>query len=212
MPIYFMLHDAGLFESLIRPALAASWRQRSFAPWAELRKALTGDFVGYYVENHVPGVESILLRSGSELSFDKVTWRYLVGEVLLIAAAEAPEIAVPEDTFCWILHRSAGEVVPRSKFGYLEQALYGARDLVFGGGCYRPDHGGYNDEADVESLSKELKAFQPAHWTIADLAGLCDSDEERRDELEFARACLQQVQGMYTHARAHGQIVICERL
>src|SRR5262249_21044760 len=49
MPLYFLLHEATRYQTLIRPALSASWRQRSFAPCGMLREALARE-VAHFAE------------------------------------------------------------------------------------------------------------------------------------------------------------------
>src|SRR5262249_17781924 len=68
MPLYFMLHDAERFKTLIRPALAASWRQRSFTPCLKLQTALAVETARFFTENRVGEDESILLRVGPALA------------------------------------------------------------------------------------------------------------------------------------------------
>src|SRR2546423_1722934 len=48
MPLYFLLLDDALLEREIRPALAAAWRQRRFAPGRELGAAMQrlSDYLG----------------------------------------------------------------------------------------------------------------------------------------------------------------------
>ena len=52
----------------------------------------------------------------------------------------------------------------------IRQVLFGSRDLVFGGSCYRPDFAGYNDLADVARLKGYLQSIDPIAWQPADLA------------------------------------------
>jgi hypothetical protein len=211
MPLYFMLHDAERFNALIRPALAASWRQRSFTPCLKLQTALAIEAACYFNENRIGEDESILLRVGPDLAFSKEVWRFLVGEVLLIGAADLPEIPVPEQPLRRLLHGGESESVTRFQFVPIEQALYGARDLVFGG-WYRPEHAGYNDKADVLRLVTYLDALQSESWSTVDLSWLDVSDEERHDELEFARASIRLLREMYDRARSRDQIIVCEHL
>ena len=142
------------------------------------------------------------------VSFDRDLWRLLVGEVLLYAAASVPEIVTAPDTLSYLLARDADDSAP------IRQAHFGSHDLVFSGGFYRPDAAGYNDVADVRRLASYLESIQPAEWTIADLAGLRDfaDEDERADELEFAREVFPPLVELYRAVRDAGEVVICELL
>jgi hypothetical protein len=96
----------------------------------------------------------------------------------------------------------------------MRQAHFGTQGLVFGGGFYRPDAVGYNDREDVARLDDYLTAVDATRWTVADLAGLraFGDDDERADELEFAREVFESLRNLYRGARAAGQVVICEVL
>ena len=87
--------------------------------------------------------------------------------------------------------------------------LFGSRDLVFGGGFYRPDSAGWNDLDDVVRLSAYLEKIDPAAWDPAQLADLAD-DEERCEELEFTRQNWPSLVEIYVQACAGHQVVICE--
>jgi hypothetical protein len=212
MPLYFMLHDAERFHELIRPVLAASWRQRGFAPCEALRSALTAEMIRFLSANRIREEESILLRVGSELPFGREMWRYLVGEVLLVAAAELPEIHVPEETLCRLAQPADREPAMRDRSQPMEQVLHGARDLNFGGGWYRPDAAGWNDTDDVIRLTAYLAALNPQMWTPAKLPSGDENDEDRQEEVEFARESLVSLRAMYERARTRGQILVCELL
>ena len=73
----------------------------------------------------------------------------------------------------------------------IRRAHYGTHDLVFGGGFYRPDAAGYNDVPDVAGSPTTWRPSMRRAGRVADLAGLRDfaDEEERADELEFARRC-----------------------
>jgi hypothetical protein len=210
MPFYFMLHDAERFHKLIRPVLAASWRQRSFAPCTALRSALTAETRRFLGENRIQDEESMLLRVSPELPFAREMWRYLVGEVLLVGAAELPEIHVPEETLRRILHPGSDESAIRPRFAPIQQALYGTRDLVFGDGWYRPDHAGYNDRDDTSRLCDYLCEMDAVNWTVAELA--MATERESAEELEFARQALTRLRALYQGAREDRQITVCEQL
>jgi hypothetical protein len=204
MPLYFMLHNNERFQSLIRPALAACWRQRSFDPCCSLRLALADDFERFVTENHIRPEEMTMLRIRPDTLFDRDLWRMATGEVLLAAAAEVPEIPTAEETLVRLLGDEPS----------ITHAYHGTSGLIFGGGWYRPDHAGINDRADVERLADFLSSLPWEGRTDADLDMLSESGREAdlRDELAYARAALPPLQAMYQRARAHHQIIICETI
>src|SRR6516162_5265496 len=193
MPLYFMLHDPRRFYGLLAPALAASWRQRSFAPCVELRAALEKELWDFADANCIKREDIFLLRVRPNTRFDRDVWRILVGEMLLCAAADVPEIPTAAETLTRLLPAHPE----------LVQAHYGTRPLVFGGGWYRPDDASYNDCDDVARILESLQGLEPARWTTADLSGWREGeiDYERRDELEFARAALPPLCALYQRAK-----------
>jgi hypothetical protein len=150
------------------------------------------------------------------MAFDRHCWRALVGEVLWYSARDIPEFQTAPDTLCCLL---APDVYrqpdwPRERFVPIQQVHFGTRDLVFGGGFYRPEHAGWNDVGDVARLAAYLEAIHPEHWTVRDLDSLRDAanDEERADELEWVREWFPALQHLYRGAAEGGQIVVCEVL
>ncbi|HKI34715.1 MAG TPA: hypothetical protein VKA46_22855, partial [Gemmataceae bacterium] len=107
-----------------------------------------------------------------------------------------------------------GLLAPGQDGAPIRQAHFGSHDLVFGGGFYRPDAAGCNEAADVARLAEYLAAIDPNRWTVADLDGLreFDDDADRADELEFAREVFSSLGELYRGARDAGQVVICEVL
>jgi hypothetical protein len=209
MPLYFLLHDAARFHQEIRPALSATWRRRGFEPARPLCAALAPAAVAFAERYHTGNDESLLSRvaGGAAVPFDRDVWRLLVGEVLLYGAASVPELLTAPDTLAHLLAAGDDDAAP------IRQAHRGSHPLVFGGGFYRPDAAGYNDVADVARLADYLAAVDDARWSVGDLAGLPDlNDEERAEELEFARELLPPLAGMYREARAAAQVVVCEAL
>jgi hypothetical protein len=79
MADYFLLLDGKTFEGEVRPALAASWRQRSFEPCRALCAGLASAARSYAERYHVVG-ESLVVRAAAGLPFDRAIWRLLVGE------------------------------------------------------------------------------------------------------------------------------------
>src|SRR5262249_9390576 len=142
-------------------------------------------------------------------------WRLLVSEVLLYAAAEMPEIQTDPDALCRRLAPDCcgDDTLPRERFAPIQQAHLGTRDLVFGG-FYRPQLGGYNDSEDVVRLASYLASCDPGTWTPAGLPGCSGTmnDDDRLEELEFARECLLALRAMYAGAAQLGQVVVCEML
>src|SRR5262245_53263618 len=116
MPLYFYVHDADLFSRRIRPALTECWRQRSFEPGRDLAAELLGSV-------SLAHEETLLARIVRGVTFDRDLWRLLVGEVLLFAAVEVPELPTAPETLA--LLTGAGPLIA--------QAHFGSQDVVFGG-------------------------------------------------------------------------------
>ena len=150
------------------------------------------------------------------LPFDPDFWSLLAGEVLLYAAVEIPDIQLVPDTLCCLLahDRYQEEAGPRERLAPIQQAHYGSRDLVFGRRIYRPDYAGYNDVADVDRLADYLSGIDPQWWSTAALCDLrqAGDDEERSDELEFAREWFPVLRDLYQQASQRGFIVVSETL
>jgi hypothetical protein len=214
MADYFFLLDAAGFEGRVRPALVESWRRRSFAPCQPLCQTLRSAAAAYQERYRTGDVEPLLCRIAEGLTFDRAFWRTLVGEVLLFTAAEIPEFQVNEDTLCCLLapDHYRQSVTERERLAPIQQAHRGARDLTFGAAVYRPEHAGYNDRADVARLADYLGAVRPENWTAADLAGLrgVADEEERADELAFAREWFPVLVDLYRRAWANSQVVVHE--
>jgi hypothetical protein len=215
MPHYFMRHDASRFQQLVVPALAASWRQRSFAPCRRLCEALL-PVAQAFTDRYGTGPGELLLRQvGNGLPFNRDFWHGLVGEVLLFGATEVPRLPVAPDTLCCLLapDQYRQEAIPREWFALIQQAHFGNRELIFGGGFYRPEQAGYNPAADVARLAEYLGQIDPERWTVADLRELCDvANDDRAEELAFARDCLASLRELYQEARQRDQVIVCEIL
>jgi hypothetical protein len=214
MPIYFLVLEADFFHGQVTPALAASWRQRSFAPCRSLCQSLKPAAREYAERFHTGGDEPMLMRLEQGLPFDRAIWRMLAGEVLLYGACDVPEIMTVPDTLGCLLaraqHLQGG--VPRSAFPPIYQAHYGTRDLVFGGAYYRPDAAGLNDVGDVARLADYLETIDPGQWSAANLSDLpgLDSDEEREEELELARDWFPPIRRLYAGNRGENRVIVCE--
>jgi hypothetical protein len=149
-----------------------------------------------------------LRRVTADQPFDRRLWRHLAGEVLLYAATDAPAFQTAPDTLACLL--TAGET-PHEKIAPVQQVHFGSRDLDFGGVVYRPDRAGFNDVADVARLADYLAGVDPTRWTVADLRALPGlADDERDEELAFARDCCAALAAMYRRARERGWVVVCE--
>jgi len=214
MAVYYMLLDGDLFYRRISPVLAASWRLRSFDPCRALCSDLAPAARAFTETFHTGPEEPFLCKVARDLPFDRHFWQLLVGELLLYAAAEIPEIQIAPDPLCCLLAPGSYQegVVPRVRFAPIQQAHFGTRDLLFGTRCYRPEHVGYNGTEDVTRLSGYLAVQSPDQWALADLAQLRDvtDEEERQEELDFARERFAALREVYQRASAHRQLIICE--
>ena len=63
-------------------------------------------------------------------------------------------------------------------------------------------------------LAACLSAVDPARWEPDDLRALPDleAEEDRADELAFAREWLPSLQELYQEAAEQGQLIVCEVL
>ena len=132
--------------------------------------------------------------------------RLLASEVLLFSAAELPELETPLATFAALLHQEVTDDRPR--FPPIQQAIQGSRDVAFGGAFYRPDHAGWNDLDDVRRLSDWLATVDGTAWRDEDLLEF--AEEDRADELEFAREWFPALSQMYWRAADQGWVIACE--
>ncbi len=216
MPLYHLLLDAGAFHDRVRPALSTCWRGRSFAPCQELCECLRPAAESFARRYHLGPDEPLLAQVARGLAFDRTLWRHLAGEILWFSATDIPEFETAPATLCCLLAPERYREGPagRERFAPIEQAHYGSRDLVFGGGFYCPERAGYNDTPDVERLTAYLDALEPERWTVEQLAPLesAASDEERAEELADVRAWFPALRDLYRRARAERQVVVCEVL
>lgn len=182
MSEYFLCLDAETFNEQIRPALAASWRRRSFEPCRSLCSELLPAALDYTRRYHTGAEEPFLAHVVRGASFDRACWRMLVGEVLLFAAVEIPELQTNAETLCCLLapEQYRGEIILREQFAPIQQALRGSRDVTFGGAIYRPEQAGYNDAADVAHLADYLAAIRPEEWPLDHLQDLREIAEDER--------------------------------
>jgi hypothetical protein len=218
MADYFLVLDGATFEGQVRPALAAARRLRSFEPCRALCAALT-PAARAFAERYHTGDTPFVARVAEGLPYDRACWRLLVGEVLLVTAVEIPEFQTAPDTLCCLLAPDAYRAgpppdLPRPRRPAILQAHQGSRDLTFGAAVYRPDHAGYNNAADVARLADYLAAVRPEEWTPADLGGLRDAgdDEERADELAFAREWFPVLRDLYRRSCDAGRVLVLEEV
>jgi hypothetical protein len=217
MPLYFLLLDAERFHGATAPALAAAWREGTFAPCRDLAVGLVPAARDFAARYHLGADEPLLARvarEGGAVPFDRDLWRLFAGEVLLFGAAEVPEFQTAAPTLACLLAPAEFRrwPLPRAEFAPIQQVHHGSRDLHLGG-FYRPEHAGWNDAADVARLAVYLAAVDPGRWAEADLAELSEvTAEDRAEELAFAGECLAALREMYDRARDRGQVVVCETL
>src|SRR5271168_1815670 len=130
MALYFLLLDAERFAGEIVPALAASWRQRSFAPCQALCLSLQPAAAAFGRENYLGAGESMLDAVLRGVAFDRVFWRALAGELLWFVASEIPEVPTALDSLPLLLGDQANESGAREHLTPIQQAHHGSRDLV----------------------------------------------------------------------------------
>jgi hypothetical protein len=215
MPLYFLLHDARAFQDEMAPVLAECWRRRSFDPGRDFFARLAAAAAEFAHRYHT-GADEPLAAKAADLPFRRDIWRHLTGEALFFGAAVIPELEVDADAYLRLLAPLAARATdtPRGQFAPIQQALFGSRDLCFGGGYYRPEAAGWNDLADVAHLTAALSAIDPERWTVAELAAdrLDLSAEDAADELAFAREWFPALADLYRQSLAAVRVVVCEQL
>jgi hypothetical protein len=212
---YFLVHDRAVFEDRLRPALASAWRERSFLPCVALCREWTDAARDYSDRYHVDPNDILLLQIDRSFCFDRALWRTLVGELLLFAAGDIPEFPTNFDTVLHILGCPTNpEVLEKADLPPIQQALQGSRDLDFGLVAYRPEHAGYNTSSDIHRIVGELERVSIEAWTTEDLAGLDNllEEEDRADELAFAREWFAALRDLYRRAADAGGVIILERI
>lgn len=208
MLLYFYLFGADFFQTRMQPALAESWRRRSFLPCRDL----CADVLAA-TKQTLPA-DSVLRQVARGLPFAREFWHGLVGELLVFGCEDMPLMQTAPATLCCLLAPEHGDDLPRSDFAPIQQIHFGSRDLRFGGAFYRPDHAGYNGEADVRRLLQYLEEIDPSAWhesmlqPMSELATL----EERTEELAFVRDWWPALVELYRNAVTQGHIVVCERV
>jgi hypothetical protein len=206
MSDYFILLDADFFHGQLHPALSASRRLRSFAPCRALCSSLLSAARSYAERYHTGTDEPLLAHVADGIAFDRTLWRALVGELLLFAAVDMPELQTCEETLTCLLapEYDPNSVAPREALPPILQAHRGSRDLAFGAAVYRPDHCGFNDNSDVARLADYLAEVRPETW-VEQLGG-------DADEVEFAREWFPALVDLFAGARAKGYVLVHERI
>lgn len=216
MADYFLMLDAAAFEGRARPALAASWRQRSFDPCRSFCAELIPAARAYAERYHVGADKPLLALIADGIPFDRACWRALIGEVLLFTAVEIPEFQTCEETLCRLLapEHYRDKVDQRARLAPIQQVHRGTRDLTFGAAVYRPEHAGYNNAADVTRLADYLSSVRLEDWTPADLTGLREANDkaEREEELAFARDWFPALVDLFRRAKEHGGVLVHENI
>ncbi len=214
--LYFYLLDTETFHHRLHPALTASWQERSFAPCRLLCAEWLPAARDFQQRYHLGPEDLLLGRVADTLAFDRQRWRLLVGELLLLAAREIPQLETAPQTLLALLapEQFARLGAERRHWPAIHQVHFGARDLVFGSAYYRPDHAGWNDGAAVRRLADYLKAVDTQQWRAADLALLEDltTEEDRAEELAYAQEWFPALVDLYQRAGAGNCLVVCEVL
>jgi hypothetical protein len=213
MSHYFLLLDSQWFHDHFRPAMAASWRQKSFQPCEVLCGELTAAARAFSTTYHV-STEGPLAAVAAGLPFDRHLWRCLVGEALLYGANEIPEMQLALESLTRLL--APGHPLrldgPRQQLAPIHQVHFGSHDLEFGVAIYRPEHVGVNFSEDAQRLTDYLASLDPGEWTTANLGSTDEfADEEGRDaELAYVRESFPALRQLYQRARDRDQIIVCE--
>ncbi|MCS7044830.1 MAG: hypothetical protein NZO58_00585 [Gemmataceae bacterium] len=209
---YFYRIERRWWHERVLPALAASRRQRSFAPCLELCRDLA--------RRDSVAADALVRLVPAGLRYDLLRWHALIDECLVYGADALPRLpclaAALQCLTAATARPAAGpkQWVRRSDFSPIDQAYFGARDLRLGGTWHRPDYVGWNDAADIDRLAAYLRSVDPERWTSAQLApltGLAD-EQERTEELAYLRDEWPALVALYDQAQAAGQIVVCERV
>ncbi len=204
---YFYLLDDRWLQNAMGPALAESWRRRSFAPCQVLCQDL--------LRGPAVPASTLLHRVSEGLSFDRKFWQPLIGECLIYGAGAMPRVPNTLKSLLALLapDRLGAEDKGRTAYSPIEQVFLGARDLTFGGGCYRPDHAGWNDGDQVARLQSFLHSLNPEEWSLEGLARSPDFADttEQREELAYLRDWWPALVEMYDQADLNHQVIVCER-
>jgi hypothetical protein len=216
MAEYFLCLNAETFLNRIRPALAESWRLRSFEPCRSLCKELLPAARDYSQRYHLGEEETLVAQVAAGTTFDRACWRHLVGEVLLFAAEEIPEFQSSSESLCCLLapdqYRQGR--MGRAGFAPIQQVLWGSRDVTVGPAIYRPEQAGFNNPDDVARLAAYLASVQTQDWTTDNLRALDDlrDDADRADELEFVREWFPVLVDLYQRTKSERRVLVIETI
>lgn len=194
---YFYLLDHAFFWQRVRPAMAQCRRARSLEPC----RALCQELLDHATESLR---DSLIAQTARSLPYRPATWQGLTGELLLAGAREVPRVPLAPDLLCALLAPNQENSSPRLRpaFAPIQQALYGAGEVDFGVGVYRPDHAGLNDADDVQRLTDYLMRVEPQRWTGA--AGVDPED------ILDAQTWWPELVDMYQRAGSEGWVIVCE--
>lgn len=216
MADYCFIHKRHTFEDHIRPPVATAWRRGCFAPCRDLAAQWTPRTVEYASRYHLSLEELLIPQVAHGLPFDRALWRLFVGELLAVAAVAMPELPTHLESLAHLLvpEHPHPDLSDRPALPTVYQALLGSRDLTFGLATYRPGHAGYNNSEDVARIAAYLQATDPTTWTAAHLLGFAgtDTEDDRAEELAFAREWLGVLTGLYVAAAGADHVVILERI
>jgi hypothetical protein len=204
---YFLPISASLFEELLVPALSQSRKQRSFGPVLGICRdfaARARILVQHAGSETIPPVT---LQVPDGLAFRRGSWSLLAGELLLLAAAELPQIEAPLESLASVLDQPLSTA--RGSFPPIQQAIAGSRDLWFGG-SYRPQSAGWNDVADVGRLASWLASVDRDSWSAGKLSDARIANPI--EELEFLKEWLPPLCEMYRRAADMNWIMVCEEI
>jgi hypothetical protein len=198
MADYLLIHENEAFARL-RPVLADAYGRRSFRGLephlGALREAARAYARSYYID---PG-EIFLLGVEPATRFSRAAWRTLVGELLVVTAAEMPELPGHLESLDRLLP------APLAR-----EALRGCADLTFGLATYRPGLAGYNSVDQNKRLLGELRAVDPSAWSESMLVSETIDPEEAREELLDARDGFVRVVELYERVVRAGRVIVFE--
>jgi hypothetical protein len=189
---YFFLLEETFFRWRLRPVLAECRRTQSFNACKPLCREL--------LKRSGDAPDSLMAQVSQGLAYQARTWQALIGELLAAGAEQTPRLSLNPCLLCSI-HGCAPE---RHRPGLtpVQQALYGAKEVDFGVGVYRPEHAGLNDSDDVRRLTAYLESVDPATWSrpaMVDTEDFADS-----------QASWPELVSMYQAAQRRGWLVISE--
>ncbi|MFO0928764.1 MAG: hypothetical protein U0736_17380 [Gemmataceae bacterium] len=216
MADYCFIHERHTFECHIRSPVAAAWRRGSFAPCRELAAQWTPRTLEYASRYHLPPEELLIPQVARGCPFDRALWRLFVGELLAVAAVAMPELPTHLESLAHLLasEHPHPDLSDRPALPAVYQALLGSRDLTFGLATYRPGHAGYNNSEDVARIAAYLHATDPTVWSAEQFHGFAgtDTEDDRAEELAFAREWLGVLTDLYVAAAGADHVVILERI